>query len=116
MTVVLCPKWAQTLAPQILSAPEMWSLSALGFIPTFPLVFSSFPPEHEASQLNRTSSHVLSAFAVHRGSQLSGDILVVTRGVCVLPAPSGLMPGVLLNILQCTGQPPPHRSTKNYWV
>ena len=41
--------------------------------------------------------------------QCLGIFLVVTmRGV--LPASSGLKPGVWLNLLQCTGQPPDHHN------
>lgn len=58
MTVVLCPKWAQTLAPQILSAPEMWSLSALGFIPVFSMERASEFPQERLSKYVCDDSHL----------------------------------------------------------
>ena len=47
---------------------------------------------------------------------MSEDILGYHTSVALL-ASSGQRPGMLLNILQCTGRPPPHPApVKNYLV
>ena len=106
-------------------SPGVWGLSQhlLSFTPPQRLIFPSRPP-HPARVAGLLRCAELGSvytpdphFSIWGRFCPAGDsrqrletiFVVTTQREGVLPAARGLRPGMLLNILQCTGQIPPQR-------